>query len=387
MPHEGVGPEADLVLPRESCDEVCAWICSMCFRCDGVPVSVRCLDLISRLLFWVSGMTTGDVHDFHRGMWDVLTSSQIVPASEDEEGVASIDITIPVHAHYAAVVVPLRKYRLVSTPSNQPRPVLIYFHGGGFCIQSERSKSSHDLVRTLVKRLGCDAYNVGYRLAPEHPFPHGLRDAYAALRYVHALTEHAGAPLILAGDSAGGNFALVLALCARDEIDADGRPAAGGAPTLLSRIRHLCLLYPAMNEITPSQRSLQMRYLMPRGMRTLYKHSYLGPDEGLHATLQRDWRIAPLRSPSLGGLPPVSVVSCGMDPLVDEDRMLVAALQRAGNPSVDCIHVEGAIHGFLTLPSFATSHAQCANVLDRLEAAVKRSVQVRRGTSMDTGLI
>ena len=95
-----------------------------------------------------------------------------------------------------------------SAPSGM---AVMYLHGGGMCIQSERSASAHDLVASLVRRLGCAAYSVGYRLAPEHPFPCGLRDAYAVLRFVHAAAEHAGAPLVLAGDSAGANLALVVA--------------------------------------------------------------------------------------------------------------------------------------------------------------------------------
>jgi hypothetical protein len=299
--------------PRESWSEVCLWTCFCCCRCDGVSAKVKCLDLIGRLIFWASGMTTGVPDDFNRRRYDALTSSANVHTSVNDRDVATRDLRVPSFcakeaAGALATPVAVRHYRRVQQASAsecQPgQPVLIYFHGGGMCIQSERQQSSHDLVLELVRRTGCEAYNVGYRLAPEHPFPCALRDAYSVLRFVHSAAQHTGAPIVLAGDSAGGNLSIVLALLVVEGVDADCCPATtdGGteraaSANLSSRIRQLCLLYPSLYEDTPSQRSPRLRYLLPRGARTFFNASYLGVDPDARAALLREWRVSPASRP------------------------------------------------------------------------------------------
>ena len=124
-----------------------------------------------------------------------------------------------------------------------------------------------------------------------------------------------------------------------------------------------------------------MRYLLPRGMMDTYVHSYLGTEAEQRAERLNDWRVAPLKAQSLAGLPPMVVVSCGLDPLCDEALELVRRVrqeqgQESGAAEPTHVHMPGAIHGFLTLPSFATDRKQCEFALSRIEAAVKRGPDI-----------
>ena len=197
---------------------------------------------------------------------------------------------------------------------------------------SEKGKFHQNAISQLVRRLGCRAVSVGYRLAPEHPFPAAIHDVCSVIRELGA----DGSPLILAGDSAGGNLALVAALGAK--FTKPGDPLHGPVPA------HLLLIYPGLfdNEEPGDER---MIYLLPRGTREFWRRSYLGDDP---SSKLRDWRIAPLKAPSLEGLPPTTVVTASLDILYKSNLRLIDALRAAG-VAVEHIHEERAPHGFLTM--------------------------------------
>ncbi len=122
------------------------------------------------------------------------------------------DFTIPT----SAGEIPARRYA-----PDGAAGVMLWIHGGGWVIGD---LDSHDaMCRMLANASGCEVYAIHYRLAPEHPFPAPLEDSWDALQWV---ADRAGAqPLIVGGDSAGGNMAAVCALRARDR----------GGPELPSR--------------------------------------------------------------------------------------------------------------------------------------------------------
>ena len=248
-------------------------------------------------------------------------------------------------------------------------------------LNSERFRVCHDLISELSLRLGCDAISVGYRLAPEHPFPCSLRDAYTALRWVHQLDEYRDKRIVLCGDSAGGNLALVLALLARESRDADGREVEATLSAALSaRICHLMLLYPSLYEDDDDHGVAagdgRVLYMLPRPASAMYRQAYLGRSSEDRRRLLADWRVAPLRCPSLGALPPTTVVSAALDPLYRSNVRLVDTLRRA-TPAptfVEHVHVERSVHGFLTLPKLFAASGECSSVLGRLEAAARRAV-------------
>lgn len=242
----------------------------------------------------------------------------------------------------------------IYTPHGQgPFPLMVFFHGGGFVLCS---LDTHDgLARNLCAGAACVVVSVDYRLAPEHKFPAGIDDCLAATRWVAAHAEvlngDAGRVMV-AGDSAGGNFAAVTALRARDE----------GGPALCGQM----LIYPVTAHYSaalPSMTSNGEGYGLTRdGMRYYWDHYLNHGDEG------EDARAAPLRAASLAGLPPALVATAEYDPLRDEGEEYAAALVRAGVP-VSIQRWLGVNHGFFFFPG----------VVDKATAAVDDACSWARG--------
>jgi acetyl esterase len=225
--------------------------------------------------------------------------------------------------------IPLRLYRPVDVAATTPLPVLVYFHGGGWVIGD---LDTHDvLCRQLTAEAGVSVVSVDYRLAPEHKFPAAVDDAWAATRWIVAHAAELGVDagrLAVGGDSAGGNLAAVVALLARD----DGGPA----------IALQALLYPVTDVGTETQsyRDFSEGFLLTRDSMRWFFDQYLSA-----ATDAADWRVSPMRAPSLAGLPPALVVTAGFDPLRDEGDAYAVRLRSAG-VRVDSICYGGMIHGF-----------------------------------------
>ena len=237
------------------------------------------------------------------------------------------------------------------------KPLLVFYHGGGFVIGT---LDSHDAVCRLTCRDGDIAVlSVDYRLAPEHPAPAALDDAYAAFRwaYDHA-AELGGIPgqVAVGGDSAGGNLAAGVALLARD--------GGGPAPVLQ------WLIYP-MVDCTAQTRS---RTLYGDGF-VLTKHDidwftdqYVGRSQ-LDPT---DPRVSPLFAGDLSGLPPALVAVAGFDPLRDEGEAFAAALREAG-VVVDLRQMPSLTHAFVNLfPLGGGSAAATSELISALRAHLSR---------------
>jgi acetyl esterase len=221
--------------------------------------------------------------------------------------------------------IPVRVYRpeTAGTP-----PAVAYFHGGGWVVGSLESVDA--VCRALANASGALVASVDYRLAPEHRFPAALDDCLAATRWLaaHAAGLGAdGARLAVAGDSAGGNLATVVARRLRDE----------GGPAL----RFQALVYPVTDAAlaTPSYREFDEGFgLTMLGMRR-YWDLYLDGASGA------DPDASPLRATDLAGLPPALVLTAGADVLRDDGEAYADALRRAGVPVVQRRY-DGAIHGF-----------------------------------------
>jgi acetyl esterase len=220
---------------------------------------------------------------------------------------------------------PVRVY----TPQGEaPFPIVVFFHGGGWVVGT---LDSYDpLCRALAAAVPAVVVSVDYRLAPEHRWPGAAEDAYAATLWAsrHA-AELGGAQhrLAVAGDSAGGNLAAVVALGARDR----------GGPAIAFQL----LVYPALDAAgdTGSWRGFADGfYLTAAGMRWYWDH-YLGGADGAAPD------ASPLRAAFLGGLPPALVVTADHDVLRDEGEAYAARLGEAG-VAADVRRVEGVVHGF-----------------------------------------
>ncbi|BBZ01841.1 esterase [Mycolicibacterium chitae] len=251
----------------------------------------------------------------------------------------------------------VRIYR-PSAADERSVPTLVYAHGGGwvFC-----DLDSHDgLCRDFANRIPAVVVSVHYRRAPdEGQWPAAAEDMFAAASWAadHS-TELGGDPetLLVGGDSAGGNLAAVTALMARDR----------GGPALAGQL----LLYPVLGADfdTESYRAFGRGYYNPRPALQWYWDQYV-PD-----VADRTHPYAsPLHAEDLSGLPSTVAIVAGHDPLRDEGLAYVAALQRAGIPTVQH-YFEGGVHGFMTMPAFdicQRARAQaCAAVNEILDKAI-----------------
>ncbi|EYF04865.1 putative lipase [Chondromyces apiculatus DSM 436] len=223
--------------------------------------------------------------------------------------------------------------RIYTPPSagSAPLPVVVFFHGGGFSRGS--LVSHHGECQGLAVKAEAIVVAVDYRLAPEHRFPAAVDDALAAFRWVaeHAAT-FGGDPtrIAVAGDSAGGNLAAVVA-----------RETRGDAHKPVFQL----LVYPAtdMTRSLPSHRHFREGFFLTEASINIFLAAYLNSEAE-----QRDPRASPLLAGDHGGQPPAMVLTAGFDPLRDEGDAYAKALAEAGVP-VEHRSYEGLIHGFFNM--------------------------------------
>jgi acetyl esterase len=235
------------------------------------------------------------------------------------------------------------------------RGVVLYLHGGGFVAGSAQDYDG--VCSALCAQSGCMLVQVDYRLAPEHPFPAAVDDAYAALCWVAGHAAELGADarqLIVAGDSAGGNLAAVTALLARDRHG--------------PKIAQQTLIYPAvapLPEVFETYRRSGDNYTWSTCQDLYFGATYLGGQEPA-----ADFRAAPLLAESHAGLPPALVMVAGYDPLHDEGIAYADKLMAAGTPA-SLVDYPTLAHGFITM----------SGVLDAARLAVSQVADAFRAAA------
>ena len=182
----------------------------------------------------------------------------------------------------------------------------------------------------MVNQAGCVVVSVGYRLAPEHPFPTTPEDCYTAVQWVaaHASALQGNQARVAVGGSAGGNLAAVVALMARDR---------GGPPLMF----HL-LIYPSTDRRTGSasiEENAESYGLTKRDLLRFQRH-YLAREADMADPL-----ASPLLAPDLSGLPPALIITAEYDPLRDEGERYSERL-RASGVAATISRYHGMIHGF-----------------------------------------
>ena len=251
--------------------------------------------------------------------------------------------------------IPARHYR----PANgAPAPLLVFYHGGGWSIGDLDSYDA--LCRLTCRDAGIHVLSIDYRLAPEHPAPAAVEDAYAAFRWAYDHAEELGAApgrVAVGGDSAGGNLAAVVCQLARDE--------GGPAPVLQ------WLIYPR-TDFTTQTRSLSLfarGFLLTKRDIDWFESQYLRRSSVDRA----DPRISPLLAESLAGLAPALIAVAGFDPLRDEGESYAAALQAAGT-AVDLRCMGSLTHGFANLFKLGGgSAAATTELISALRAHLSRA--------------
>ena len=231
----------------------------------------------------------------------------------------------------------------------EPRPALLFFHGGGFTIGSI---DTHDRVcRMLAQGGDCLVFSVDYRLAPEHKFPAAADDAFDSLGWLLAEAHALGVDpqrIAVGGDSAGGTLAAACALHARDR----------GWPLALQ-----LLIYPGLcsRQGTESHRRYASGYLLDADVIQWFFANYLRSDAD-----RDDWRFAPLLAPDLRGLAPAWIAVAEYDPLIDEGVEYAHRLAQAGVPT-ELRQYPGMIHAFFQHAGFVAAarraHADACRAL------------------------
>jgi len=228
----------------------------------------------------------------------------------------------------------LRIYTPRSGAATEPRAVVVYYHGGGYVLGD---LDGYDRVaRQLCADSDAVVVSVDYRLAPEHPYPAAVDDAWTALHWVANHARELGADparLGVAGDSAGAVLATVMALMARD--------ARG------PRIGFQALLYPPAagghDGDFPSRMAHAAGPTLTLRTMAYFNRHYFGA-----VGKAGDYRGAPLRADDLAGLPPSLLMLATHDPLRDEAMAYGEALLAAGN-AVTVVEYHGLAHGFISM--------------------------------------
>jgi acetyl esterase/lipase len=223
-------------------------------------------------------------------------------------------------------------------PGGTPPPLLVYFHGGGFVIGD---LDTHDGVcRFIAAAAGLAVLSVDYRLAPEHPFPAGIEDAWTAFSWAAANAAELGvdaARIAVGGDSAGGNLAANV--CLR------GKAEDGPMPALQ------LLIYP-VTDSADEPRSRQLfgeHFLLTKIDIDRFEHFYIAPSDDVN-----DPRVSILKAADLSGLPPAYVTTAGFDPLRDEGEAYAIRMREEGTKVALRRH-PSLIHGFANQTAFSRS--------------------------------
>jgi acetyl esterase len=260
----------------------------------------------------------GEVRQAFRNLWTPAITGEVVPLSRIEDrSVPGSDGQIPL--------------RVYAPERNKPLPVMLYFHGGGYV--KGGIEESDAFCRRLARTTGHVVLSVAYRLAPEHPFPAALDDAYASTVWAcHHAAELGGAsgPVVVCGESAGGNLAAVTCLLVRS----DPRVA----------IRHQVLLQPVLDFTLsfPSMALPLTECLVPRDDLAWYYKTYYRDGN------PKDRRVSPVFADDLSRLPPALIIAAEYDTLRDEAQAYSERLQGAG-VATRYVCYPGMVHGFLQM--------------------------------------
>lgn len=289
---------------------------------------------------------------------DKLPLARAVISEMTAGGLSIADPSVIVNEHFAPGYNGAPDVRvLIYKPEGLPddAPVVLQIHGGGFLFGTAELGDPRN--RAMAKSVGCAVASVDYRLAPEHPFPAGLDDCYAALTWLDKSAASLGLdPLRIAvrGESAGGGLAAALATLARDR----------GAPSLCFQL----LIYPMLDDRTAAgdPHPYAGEFVWDAASNHYGWQCWLGCEPG---SADIDPLAAPARVEDLTGLPPTFIATAALDMFVEENLEYARRLLRAG-VSTELYLAPGAFHGFEAMaPEAAVSQRFIGQADDALRRA------------------
>ena len=244
---------------------------------------------------------------------------------------------------------PARRYRPVAATADAP--MVVYLHGGGWVLGSP---AQYDwLCTSVADDAGAVVVSVDYRKAPEHRAPASVDDAIAATAWLVDRAEEVAAPgpVVVAGDSAGGNLAALVAIAARD-----GQVARLDGQALIYPGVDLTMSFPSITELADAP-------ILTRTDTATFKAHYLGDTAD-----PTDPALSPWFVEDLAGVAPALVQTAEQDPLRDEGTAYAERLTEAGVPTRHTRYV-GVPHGFVSLPGVCSpAHQAVAEIVDFVRA-------------------
>jgi len=270
----------------------------------------------------ISGASSGDKPLIELRKISDAGSLKITSSPEPFNNIKDVKIPGPVEQ------IPIRIY----TPEHSSHsPIILYIHGGGWATGNLDTVDS--ICRLIAKKGSAIVVSVAYRLAPENPFPAGLDDCYAALRWTYQNAQSIGGDpnrIAVAGSSAGANLAAAVALMARDK----------NGPPITAQV----LMYPVTNcrsTDTESYSKFGNEFYLTKKQMESFINAYVPRREDRKNPL-----ASPLLSDNLKRLPPALVITAEFDPLRDEAEAYSKRMQEAG---IAVVHTryKGMIHGFV----------------------------------------
>ena len=240
--------------------------------------------------------------------------------------------------------IPVRIYR---PAADGAVPTIVFFHGGGFVIGDLDTHDDHG--RLLCRDVNAVVVSIDYRLAPEHKFPAGFEDCYAATRWAAdniAVLGGDATRLAVAGDSAGGNLAAAVALAAREQ-----------GPALAAQL----LIYPGVDFSDDGTHASRIEnaegYFLTADDMVWFREHYI-TDEHV-----QDPRASVLHAEDLSGVAPAVIGVGEFDPLRDEGEAYAKKLSGAG-VEVLLHRFDGMVHGFYGMGPLSTKAAEAVAALN-----------------------